>query len=63
MKKIIILIVTASILLSGIFFYLNKTQNAKNTNLGNELNNLTQEVKAPSKEEQIDILRNRFSLR
>jgi hypothetical protein len=63
MKKIIILIVTASIILSGIFFYLNKTQNAKNTNLGNELNNLTQEVKAPSKEEQIDILRNRFSLR
>lgn len=63
MKKIIILIVTASILLSGIFFYLNKTQKTKNTNLGNELNNLTQEVKAPSKEEQIDILRNRFSLR
>ena len=63
MKKIIILIVTASLILSGIFIYLNKTQNAKNTNLGNELNNLTQEVKAPSKEEQIDILRNRFSLR
>jgi uncharacterized protein YxeA len=63
MKKIIILIVTATLIISGIFFYLNTSQKNTNTNLGNELTNLKQEVKAPSKEEQIDILRNRFSLR